>query len=48
MQNWDISDEKGTCSIENDFQDAQYVCNKLDIKLHHRNFVKEYWNEVFW
>lgn len=48
MQNWDIRDEKGSCSVENDYQDAQYVCNKLKINLHHVNFVKEYWNEVFW
>lgn len=48
MQNWDIRDEKGVCSAENDYQDASYVCDKLNIKLHHVNFVKEYWNEVFW
>ncbi|KAG5886805.1 hypothetical protein JTB14_031448 [Gonioctena quinquepunctata] len=47
MQNWDIRDEKGVCSSEEDFKDAQLVCEKLDIKLHHVNFVKEYWNEVF-
>uniref|UniRef100_A0A6P7GR48 tRNA-5-taurinomethyluridine 2-sulfurtransferase n=1 Tax=Diabrotica virgifera virgifera TaxID=50390 RepID=A0A6P7GR48_DIAVI len=47
MQNWDIRDEKGICSSEEDFKDAQYVCDKLGIKLHHVNFVKQYWNEVF-
>lgn len=48
MQNWDIRDEKGICSIEEDFKDAQYVCDKLEIKLHLVNFVKQYWNLVFW
>ncbi|XP_057657492.1 mitochondrial tRNA-specific 2-thiouridylase 1 [Diorhabda carinulata] len=47
MQNWDIRDEKGVCSSEEDFKDAQFVCNKLGIKLNHVNFVKQYWNEVF-
>lgn len=48
MQNWDIADETGFCSSAEDYEDAKYVCNKLDIKLHHVNFVKEYWNDVFW
>lgn len=48
MQNWDIIDEKGVCSADADYKDAQYVCEKLNIKLHYINFVKEYWNEVFW
>lgn len=48
LQNWDITDEKGICSIENDYQDAVYISKKLNIILHHKNFVKEYWNEVFW
>lgn len=48
MQNWDITDEKGTCSIENDYQDAVYIAKKLNIELYHKKFVKEYWNEVFW
>lgn len=48
MQNWDIRDETGSCSVENDYQDAKYVCNKLNIKLNCVNFVKEYWSEVFW
>lgn len=48
MQNWDINDERGTCATESDYEDAVYVSNKLNIKLHHLNLVKEYWNEVFW
>ncbi|CAH1117218.1 unnamed protein product [Phaedon cochleariae] len=47
MQNWDIRDEKGACSSEEDYADAQFICEKLNIKLHHVNFVKEYWTEVF-
>ncbi|KAL1512866.1 hypothetical protein ABEB36_002378 [Hypothenemus hampei] len=47
MKNWDISDEKGSCRADEDYKDAAYVCEKLKIKLHHVNFVKEYWNEVF-
>ncbi|ENN74530.1 hypothetical protein YQE_08854, partial [Dendroctonus ponderosae] len=47
MRNWDIADETGTCRADEDFKDANYVCNQLNIKLHHVNFVKEYWNEVF-
>ncbi|RZC41991.1 mitochondrial tRNA-specific 2-thiouridylase 1 [Asbolus verrucosus] len=47
MQNWDIADEKGFCSADADYKDAAWVCNKLNIKLTHVNFVKHYWNEVF-
>lgn len=48
MKNWDITDEKGSCRADEDYKDASFVCNQLNIKLHHVNFVKEYWNEVFW
>lgn len=48
MRNWDIADEKGQCRVDDDLKDAQYVCDKLNIQLHEVNFVKEYWNEVFW
>lgn len=48
MKNWDIIDETGTCTADNDYNDAQYVCDKLNIKLHYVNFVKVYWNDVFW
>ncbi|XP_050305844.1 mitochondrial tRNA-specific 2-thiouridylase 1 [Anthonomus grandis grandis] len=47
MKNWDIADEKGSCRADEDYKDASYICNQLNIKLHHVNFVKEYWNEVF-
>ncbi|XP_023311208.1 mitochondrial tRNA-specific 2-thiouridylase 1 isoform X2 [Anoplophora glabripennis] len=48
MQNWDITDEKGFCSSNEDFKDALIVCKKLNVQLHHVNFVKQYWNEVFY
>lgn len=47
MQNWDIADEQGSCSASRDYEDAKIVCDKLNITLHHVNFVKEYWNDVF-
>ncbi|KAH0808668.1 hypothetical protein GEV33_014123 [Tenebrio molitor] len=47
MQNWDITDEKGYCSADADYKDALFVCDRLNIKLTHVNFVKHYWNEVF-
>lgn len=47
MQNWDIADETGFCSADADFNDASYVCDKLQVPLHRVNFVKQYWNEVF-
>ncbi|KAF7265185.1 mitochondrial tRNA-specific 2-thiouridylase 1 [Rhynchophorus ferrugineus] len=47
MKNWDIIDETGICKSDDDYNDARYLCNKLDIPLHQVNFVKEYWNEVF-
>lgn len=48
MQNWDIIDEQGVCSAHQDFQDACEVCDKINIPIKHVNFVKQYWNEVFW
>ncbi|KAJ8720233.1 hypothetical protein PYW07_012276 [Mythimna separata] len=47
MRNWDNNYEAGFCSDERDFEDATYVCRKLDIPLHRVYFIKEYWNEVF-
>lgn len=48
MENWDIADEKGFCSSDRDYADAVSLCETLKIKLHKVNFVKQYWNEVFW
>ncbi|XP_041981518.1 mitochondrial tRNA-specific 2-thiouridylase 1 [Aricia agestis] len=47
MRNWDSNYESGLCSDEKDFEDASFVCRKLDIPLHKVYFIKEYWNEVF-
>lgn len=48
MKNWDETDERGFCSSDKDFEDALFVSDKLDIPLKQINYVKEYWNEVFW
>ena len=58
MRNWDSSlnnDIKGNpdllnhdiCPQEEDYNDALKVCEKLGIKLHRIDFVKEYWDDVF-
>lgn len=57
MRNWDSSinnDINGNptlnnniCSQEEDYNDALKVCKKLNIKLHRKDFVKEYWDYVF-
>ena len=47
MKNWDIVDEQGICQADKEAEDAEYVCNKLQIPFKHVSFVKEYWSEVF-
>lgn len=57
MRNWDSivnNDILGNshlddfvCPQEEDYRYAQLVADKLNIKLHRVDFVKEYWNEVF-
>ena len=57
MRNWDSSlnnDINGNptlnnniCTQEQDYNDALEACNKLGIKLHRIDFVKEYWDYVF-
>lgn len=57
MRNWDSAtnlDLKGNptafnevCEQELDYQDALKVADKLGIKLHKVDFVKEYWDQVF-
>ncbi|MGN0993385.1 MAG: tRNA 2-thiouridine(34) synthase MnmA, partial [Bacilli bacterium] len=57
MKNWDSlinNDIKGNptlendiCTQEQDYNDAKEVCDKLGIKLHRVDFVKEYWDYVF-
>lgn len=57
MRNWDSSLnkdiegnpdlEKDICPQEQDYNDALAVCEKLGIKLHRKDFIKEYWDDVF-
>ena len=56
MRNWDSytnNDIEGNpntgniCPQEQDYNDAKEVCDKLGIKLHRVDFIKEYWDEVF-
>ncbi|XP_049539557.1 mitochondrial tRNA-specific 2-thiouridylase 1 [Anopheles darlingi] len=47
MKNWDLIDESGYCSGEQDWEDAQRLCRQLQIPLEQINFVKDYWLEVF-
>ncbi|XP_064605086.1 mitochondrial tRNA-specific 2-thiouridylase 1-like [Liolophura sinensis] len=47
MRNWDVSDEAGRCTADQDVEDAKFVCRQLQIPFHDVNFVKEYWNDVF-
>lgn len=46
MKNWEEADEN-LCSASIDFNDAQAVCDKLNIELYNINFSKEYWQHVF-
>jgi len=47
MKNWDEDDGTEYCTAISDLNDAQLVCDKLDIKLHTANFAAEYWDNVF-
>ena len=57
MRNWDSllnndilgnpNDLFDVCPQEKDYMDALDVANKLGIKLHRVDFVKEYWDNVF-
>ena len=56
MRNWDsLADGEldgpttstGQCPQEADYDDAKAVCDKLDIPLYRKDFVKEYWDYVF-
>lgn len=59
MNNWSAADEDNDDNIhthknntyclasERDYQDAQDVCNKLEIPLQKVNFAAEYWTQVF-
>lgn len=57
MRNWDSATnndflgnpeiDNEVCSQEKDYQDAKKVAEKLGIKMHRVDFVKEYWDLVF-
>jgi tRNA-specific 2-thiouridylase len=47
MKNWDEVDENGHCSAEDDYRDAQKVCDQLEIPCYAINFVDEYRENVF-
>lgn len=58
MRNWDSSlnndflgnpnvGRTNICPQEEDYNDAVKVCEKLGIKLHRIDFIKEYWDYVF-
>lgn len=56
MQNWDpalngdLADpfiKEDICQAEIDYEDALKVSQKLEIKLHRVDFIKEYWDKVF-
>lgn len=56
MRNWDsLADgelngpttQSGICPQEEDYEDAKKVCEKLNIPLYRKDFVKEYWDYVF-
>lgn len=47
MKNWEEDDTDSQCSASEDVNDAQAVCDKLNIKLHRVNFAAEYWDSVF-
>ena len=47
MKNWEEDDKTEYCTAIADLQDAQAVCDKLNIKLHTANFASEYWDNVF-
>lgn len=57
MRNWDSATNQDLlgnpdlnqeiCPQEADYNDALLVANKLGIKLHRHDFIKEYWDDVF-
>jgi len=47
MKNWEEDDSEEYCAAAADLQDAQAVCDRLNIPLHKVNFSSEYWDRVF-
>lgn len=46
MNNW-AEDGSGDCRAEDDRRDAVAVCGRLGIAFHHRDFSRQYWDDVF-
>jgi tRNA-uridine 2-sulfurtransferase len=47
MKNWDEDDGSEYCTAQKDLDDAEAVCQTLNIPLHTANFSSEYWDNVF-
>ena len=47
MKNWDDDDDAEYCAAAVDLEDAQKVCDRLQIPLHKISFSAEYWDRVF-
>ncbi len=47
MKNWEEKDELGICRSQQDYEDAQQVCNQLSIPCYTVQFVEEYKTQVF-
>ena len=47
MKNWEDDDGSPYCSIKEDFMDAVFVADQLNIPLYEMNFAKEYRERVF-
>lgn len=47
MKNWEGDDTQTHCPASVDINDAQAVCDLLDIPLHLVNFADQYWERVF-
>ena len=47
MKNWEDDDGSPYCSVKEDFMDAVFVADQLNIPLYEVNFAKEYKDRVF-
>ncbi|MBR1925992.1 MAG: tRNA 2-thiouridine(34) synthase MnmA [Clostridia bacterium] len=47
MKNWEEKDQNGTCTSQQDYDDASAVCQKIGIPYYSVNFSKEYYDKVF-
>ncbi|GIX21405.1 MAG: tRNA-specific 2-thiouridylase MnmA [Gammaproteobacteria bacterium] len=47
MKNWEETDDVAYCTAQQDLEDAERVCEDLEIPLHTVNFARQYWDRVF-